>query len=72
MSLKPGEKKTVKFAVAPSQLGYYEGGHWNIAPGKFTVKIGASSADIRQQADMELSGEKVEMPLRKHYFSEVL
>lgn len=72
VSLKPGEKKTVKFAVAPSQLGYYEGGHWNIAPGKFTVKIGASSADIRQQADMELSGEKVEMPLRKHYFAEVL
>ena len=72
VSLNPGEKKTVKFAVAPSQLGYYANNQWNIVPGKFNIKIGASSADIRQSADVELIGEKVTMPLRKHYFAEVL
>lgn len=69
VSLKPGEKKTVKFAVAPSQLGYYDNGHWTVAPGKFTIRIGASSADIRLNADVELTGEAVSMPLRKDYFA---
>ncbi len=72
VSLNPGEKKTVKFAVAPSQLGYFANNQWNIAPGKFNIKIGASSADIRQSANVKLTGEAVTMPLRKHYFAEVL
>jgi beta-glucosidase len=72
VSLNPGEKKTVKFAVAPSQLGYFADNQWNIAPGKFNIKIGASSADIRQSANVKLTGEKVTMPLRKDYFAEVL
>ncbi len=72
VSLNPGEKKTVKFAVAPSQLGYYANGKWNIASGKFTVKIGASSADIRQQSTVTLTGEALTMDLRKEYFAEVL
>jgi beta-glucosidase len=71
VTLAPGEKKTVKFAVAPSQLGYFNNGKWNITPGKFTIKIGASSADIRQSGVVELTGENVVLDLRKEYFSKV-
>ena len=71
VALKPQEKKTVKFSVATSQLGYFADNQWNVAPGKFMIKIGASSADIRQQAEVTLSGDKVTMPLRENYFAEV-
>lgn len=55
------------------QFGYYsnEGKRqWNIAPGKFTVKIGASSEDIRLQEQVTLTGDVVTKPLRDYYFSE--
>ena len=56
------------------QFGYYtnEGGkrQWNIAPGEFTIKIGASSTDIRTSKDITLSGKTVVKPLRDYYFSE--
>ena len=46
-------------------------GQWNILPGKFIVKVGASSADIRLQKELTLEGEPVSKPLRDYYFSEV-
>lgn len=69
INLKPQETQTVKFSVATSQLGYFDNNKWNVSPGKFIIKIGASSADIRQSAEIELTGEKISMPLRKNYFS---
>lgn len=71
VSLQPGESKTVTFAVSPQQCGFYADCQWNVAPGKYTVKIGASSMDIRQQAVVELTGEKQTMPLRTNYFTEI-
>ena len=71
--LQPGETKTVKMKLYLSQFGYYTNDgqrQWNIAPGTFIVKVGASSADIRLQQAITLQGDPVTMPLREHYLSE--
>lgn len=73
VTLEPGETRTVKVKLYTEQFGYYsnEGTRqWNIAPGTFTVKVGASSQDIRLSGEVTLKGEKVVKPLRDHYFSE--
>ena len=74
VSLKPGESKTVKMKMYTEQFGYYSNNgkrQWNIAPGQFIVKVGASSADIKLQQNVTLKGQTVVKPLRDHYFSEV-
>ena len=73
VSLQPGETKTVKAKLYTEQFGYYshkEKRQWNIVPGQFIVKIGASSTDIRLQETISLKGQPVVKPLRDHYFSE--
>ena len=72
--LQPGESKTIKVKLYTEQFGYYsnEGQRqWNIAPGKFVVKVGASSVDIKLQETVSLTGKPVVKPLRDHYFSEL-
>lgn len=73
VSLKKGEKKTVRVRMYTEQLGFYSNvkGHrqWNICPGEYTIKIGASSADLRLASDISLKGGNVVKPLREHYFS---
>ena len=71
VSLQPGETKTVRVKLYTDQLGYYTRSQWNIAPGTFAVKIGASSTDIRLQNQVVLRGKPVSKPLRNHYFSDV-
>lgn len=71
VSLKPDESKTVTFKMYPSQFGYYRENQWIIDPGKFTVKVGASSQDIRQSANIELTGNQHVLDLRNKYFAEV-
>jgi beta-glucosidase len=44
---------------------------WNILPGRYVVKVGASSADIRLEAAVVLTGRPVVKPLREHYFASV-
>ncbi len=71
--LMPGETKTVNIRMYPDQFGYYTNNgerHWNISPGKFAIKIGASSTDIRLQDTILLKGNNVTKPIREHYFSE--
>jgi beta-glucosidase len=73
VSLQPGETKTVKAKIYTEQFGFYsnEGQRqWNILPGTFIVKVGASSADIRLQEKVTLAGDPVTMPLREFYFSD--
>ncbi|MDE6648426.1 MAG: glycoside hydrolase family 3 C-terminal domain-containing protein [Muribaculaceae bacterium] len=73
VSLEPGETKKVQVTLYPDQFGYYTNDgqrQWNINPGKYTVKIGASSQDIRLQNEIELKGNKVSKPIRDLYFSE--
>ena len=73
VELEPRHSKTVKVRLYTEQLGFYnhEGGErsWNILPGKYVVKIGASSADIRMEETLTLVGEPVHKSLREHYFS---
>ena len=74
IALEPGQTKTVTTRLYVEQLGFYshQGSvrQWNIEPGTYIVKVGASSADIRLQQEVVLSGSSVTKPLRDHYFSE--
>ena len=72
VSLKAGETKTVKIKVFTDQLGYYTHSgsrQWNIAPGRYLLKVGSSSQDIRLTRTLTLKGEKVVKPIRDNYFS---
>jgi len=72
VALQPGEKKTVRMKLYTEQLGFYtnEGKRqWNVVPGEYIIKVGASSQDIRLQQQVSLKGERVSKPLRDHYFS---
>lgn len=72
VSLEAGEKKTVKFKLFTEQLGYYAQGEWNIAPGRYKVKVAASSNDIRQEQEIEFTGKLLVKKLREHYLSETI
>ena len=74
VSLAPGETKTVSVKLYTEQFGYYTNDgirQWNIAPGTYEVKVGASSTDIRLNGHVTLKGKHVTKPLRDYYFSEV-
>ena len=74
VSLKPGETKTVKVKLHTEQFGFYShqsARQWNVCPGTYIIKIGASSADIRLQQPVVLKGETFTKPIREHYFSDV-
>jgi len=74
VELEPGQTKRVEMKLYTDQFGYYshEGQRqWNVQPGTYTVKVGASSADIRLEQDITLKGKKITKPLRDHYFSDV-
>lgn len=72
--LEKGETKTVSIKMYTEQFGFYTNNNgnrqWNIAPGKFTIKIGASSQNIKLSQDITLTGDKTNKPLREFYFSE--
>ena len=76
IALEPGQTKTVTTRVYVEQLGFYSHNgsvrQWNIEPGTYTFKVGASSADIRLKQQLILRGSSVTKPLRDHYFSESL
>jgi len=71
VSLNAGESKAVTFAVSPQQLGYYCMNEWEIDPGRFLIKIGASSTDIRLQGEITLTGnEPYVIKARDSFFAE--
>ena len=73
ITLKPGETKTVKVKLYTEQFGYYTNKgkrQWNIQPGTYIIKVGASSQDIRLQQEITLKGNPVTKPMRDFYFSE--
>jgi beta-glucosidase len=51
-TLAPGESQTLSFAIAPRDLASFDeaASAWVAEAGTYTVKIGASSEDIRQTA----------------------
>lgn len=75
ISLNPGETRRVCIKFYTEQFGHYshEGKRqWNIEPGTYELKIGASSEDIKLRQRIVLKGDKVVKPLRDYYFSEVV
>ena len=73
VSLQPGECTMVTVNLYTEQFGYYSNDsrrQWNIVPGKYIIRIGASSTDIRLQENITLTGKTVVMPLREHYLSD--
>ena len=50
VELQPGEERTVRFALQPSQMAFLdEDMRWKIEKGEFEVQVGSSSEDIRLQ-----------------------
>lgn len=72
VSLQPGESQTLRFALSTEQFGYYAERQWHVAPGRYVVKVGASSRDIRLQQEVALTGSLFTKPLRTTYFSSVI
>ena len=58
VDLAPGSSKTVDVEVDPRLLATFdEAGHaWRIAPGSYTVMLGASSRDLRSNTTVNLPG----------------
>jgi beta-glucosidase len=53
--LKPGETKTVRFALTPDDLALWNREmHFVVEPGKFKVMIGSGSEDIRLNGEFEI------------------
>lgn len=54
--LKPGQSQTITFTITPKDLSSFDtkSASWIAEAGKYTVKIGASSTDIKQKADFQL------------------
>ena len=62
--LQPGEEKTVTFGLRPRDLSRYsaELHDWYAAPGRYEVRIGHSSRDIRATLPLHYAGDKL-LPL---------
>ncbi|SFC03880.1 beta-glucosidase [Algibacter lectus] len=59
VKLKAGEEKTLTFNVSPEQFVQYKNNKWIVESGKYQLKIGASSTDIRLEGVIELKGKDV-------------
>jgi beta-glucosidase len=59
--LQPGESQTLQFEIHARNLASFDPASfsWVAEAGKYTVKIGASSRDIRQTASFDLDGELI-------------
>ena len=61
VELEPGETKTVTFELDDRSFALWNDG-WKIPDGTYMIQIGASSRDIRLQAEIEVDSEKVSAP----------
>lgn len=53
--LAPGESRKVSFTLGPKDLELYDRDrHWTVEPGRFTVWIGASSAEMKLEGAFEI------------------
>jgi beta-glucosidase len=70
VALEPGESRTVAATVFPEQLAFLNREmRWVVEPGTLRIEVGASSADIREQATVSVTrGGPVE---RRRFFADV-
>jgi len=72
VTLAPGEKKTVTFTLAVSQLGFYDRHmQFVVEPGTIEVLVGSSSEDIQLTGELEIVGETTDVSAIKTFFSAV-
>jgi beta-glucosidase len=59
--LNPGESQTLRFVLKPRQLASFDtaSSSWIAEAGKYDLKIGASSGDIRQSASFALDSDLI-------------
>lgn len=70
ITLEPGEKRTVTFTLAVSQLGFYNRDmEFVVEPGAVEVMVGSSSEDIRLSGEFEIIGETTATGLTRTFFS---
>lgn len=72
VSLAPGEKKKLGVKMFTDQLAYFSEGKWVVDPGRYIIKVGASSQDVRCEKQITLEGGRRSMALRTNYISEIL
>jgi beta-glucosidase len=72
ITLEPGEKKTVTFTLAVSQLGLYnQDMEFVVEPGAVEVMVGSSSEDIRLTGKFDIVGETTRVGTVRTFFSAV-
>jgi len=72
VSLKPGEKKTIKFNLSTEQLVFYDKDmNLIVEPGTFEVMVGSSSEDIRLKGKFEVVGDIKKVGYNRRYFTKV-
>jgi beta-glucosidase len=63
VTLAPGETKRVTFTLTPEHLQLYNReNRWAVEPGRFTVWVGASSADLRLRGEFTVTGADGSVP----------
>ena len=69
VSLDPGQKKTVTFALGPEDLQLLDQDmHWRVVPGTFDIMIGKSSADVAAKVTLDVkSSEFREMAVNRDH-----
>ena len=64
--LEPGQARSISFTVHPSRLAFYDPQmRFVVEPGAFRFSVGASSADIRAEQSIEITGEIAEYRQRE-------
>lgn len=60
VSLEPGETKTVRFTLDSRAFAYWEARihGWHVEGGRYQIRIGASSRDIRLTGELEITANK--------------
>jgi beta-glucosidase len=72
VSLQPGERKTVTFALAAEQLAYYNGAmQLTVEPATVQVMVGNSAHHLPLTASFEIVGEKLILERRNTFFTGV-
>ncbi len=72
VSLEPKQSARVTFTVSANQFGFYDRNmNYTLEPGKINLLIGSSSADIRLNAEVEVTGRPVDVSKSKVYLTPV-
>ncbi|MBA2721022.1 MAG: glycoside hydrolase family 3 C-terminal domain-containing protein [Chloroflexi bacterium] len=71
LRLEPGECRTVVFRLSTEQFSYVGADLRRVVePGRVSVQVGRSSADLPLTAELHLQGPVIELVERKHYLTE--